>query len=89
LDLRSLNQIADLDFPNLKYKAFRSETAPELRDVDPTSSDSYFAALRKGEILLHHPYQSFTSSVVKFLENAAQDPQVLAIKQTLYRTSGD
>jgi polyphosphate kinase len=89
LDLRSLNQIADLDLPNLKYKPFRSETAPELRDVDTTSPDSYFAALRKGEILLHHPYQSFTSSVVKFLENAAQDPQVLAIKQTLYRTSGD
>jgi len=89
LDLRSLNQIADLDFPHLKYKPFRSETAPELRDVDPSSPDSYFAALRKGEILLHHPYQSFTSSVVKFLENAAQDPQVLAIKQTLYRTSGD
>jgi len=89
LDLRSLNQIADLDFPHLKYPPFRSETAPELRDVDPNSPDSYFAALRKGEILLHHPYQSFTSSVVKFLENAAQDPQVLAIKQTLYRTSGD
>jgi polyphosphate kinase len=89
LDLRSLNQIADLDFPQLKYSPFRSETAPELRDVDPNSPDSYFAALRKGEILLHHPYQSFTSSVVKFLENAAQDPQVLAIKQTLYRTSGD
>jgi polyphosphate kinase len=89
LDLRSLNQIADLDFPELKYKPFRSETAPELRDVDPDSSDSYFAALRKGEILLHHPYQSFTTSVVKFLENAARDPHVLAIKQTLYRTSGD
>lgn len=89
LDLRSLNQIADLDLPDLKFKPFRSETAPELRDVDPESTDSYFAALRKGEILLHHPYQSFTTSVVKFLENAAQDPQVLAIKQTLYRTSGD
>jgi polyphosphate kinase len=89
LDLRSLNQIADLDFPELKYKPFRSETAPELRDVDQDSTDSYFAALRKGEILLHHPYQSFTTSVVKFLENAARDPQVLAIKQTLYRTSGD
>jgi polyphosphate kinase len=89
LDLVSLNQIADLDFPQLKFKPFRSETAPELRDVDPESPDSYFAALRKGEILLHHPYQSFTSSVVKFLENAARDPQVLAIKQTLYRTSGD
>ena len=89
LDLRSLNQIADLDFPELKYKPFRSETAPELRDVDPDSTDSYFTALRKVEILLHHPYQSFTTSVVKFLENAARDPQVLAIKQTLYRTSGD
>jgi len=89
LDLRSLIQIADLDFPELKYKPFRSETAPELRDVDPDSTDSYFTALRKGEILLHHPYQSFTTSVVKFLENAARDPQVLAIKQTLYRTSGD
>ena len=89
LDLVSLNQIADLDFPQLKFKPFRSETAPELRDVDPDSTDSYFTALRKGEILLHHPYQSFTTSVVKFLENAARDPQVLAIKQTLYRTSGD
>jgi polyphosphate kinase len=89
LDLRSLNQIADLDFPELKYKPFRSETAPELRDVDLDSSDSYFAALRKGEILLHHPYQSFTTSVVNFLENAARDPHVLAIKQSLYRTSGD
>ena len=89
LDLVSLNQIADLDLPALKYKVFRSETAPELRDVDPESTDSYFLALRKGEILLHHPYQSFTSSVVKFLENAARDPHVLAIKQTLYRTSGD
>jgi len=89
LDLRSLNQIADLDFPELKYKPFRSETAPELRDVDPESTDSFFTAIRKGEILLHHPYQSFTSSVVKFLENAARDPHVLAIKQTLYRTSGD
>jgi polyphosphate kinase len=89
LDLRSLNQIADLDFPHLKYKPFRSETAHELRDVDPELTDSFFSAVRKGEILLHHPYQSFTSSVVKFLENAARDPHVLAIKQTLYRTSGD
>jgi polyphosphate kinase len=89
LDLRSLIQIADLDFPELKYKPFRSETAVELRDVDPESSDSFFTAVRKNEILLHHPYQSFTTSVVKFLENAAQDPHVLAIKQTLYRTSGD
>ena len=89
LDLTCLNQIADLDRPELKFKPFKNETAPELRDIDPSSTDSYFAALRKGEILLHHPYQSFTSSVVKLLENAARDPHVLAIKQTLYRTSGD
>jgi polyphosphate kinase len=89
LDLKSLNQIADLDLPHLKYPPMRNEVPTELRDVDPDSPDSFFAAIRKGEIFLHHPYQSFTSSVVKFIENAAQDPKVLAIKQTLYRTSGD
>ena len=89
LDLRSLNQIADLDLPHLKYAPFRSETPPELKDVNPESPETFFTAIRKGEILLHHPYQSFTSSVVQFLQYAALDPHVLAIKQTLYRTSGD
>jgi len=89
LDLTSLNKIADLDFPELKFERFRSRTAKALSEVDPEDPDLFFAAIRQGEILLHHPYESFTTSVVQFLQNAALDPQVLAIKQTLYRTSGD
>jgi polyphosphate kinase len=89
LNLTSLHKIADLDFPELKFKPFRSRTAKALSEVDSEDSDLFFAAIRQGEILLHHPYESFTSSVVHFLENAAKDPYVLAIKQTLYRTSGD
>lgn len=89
LNLTSLNKIADLDFPDLKFSPFRSRTAKALSEVDSEDSDMFFAAIRQGEILLHHPYESFTSSVVHFLENAATDPNVLAIKQTLYRTSGD
>ena len=89
MDLTSLNKLADLDFPELKFPPFRSRTPKSLREVDTEDSDMFFAAIRQGEILLHHPYESFTSSVVNFLENAARDPHVLAIKQTLYRTSGD
>lgn len=89
LDLTSLNKIADLDFPDLKFESFRSRTAKALSEVDQEDPDLFFSAIRQGEILLHHPYESFTSSVVHFLQNAAEDPQVLAIKQTLYRTSGD
>ena len=89
IDLTSLNKIADLDFPELKFPPFRSRTPKSLKEVDTEDSDMFFSAIRQGEILLHHPYESFTSSVVSFLENAARDPHVLAIKQTLYRTSGD
>ena len=89
LNLTSLNKIADLDFPDLKFSPFRARTAKSLAEVDSEDTDMFFAAIRQGEILLHHPYESFTSSVVHFLENAAKDPNVLAIKQTLYRTSGD
>ena len=89
LNLTSLHKIADLDFSDLKYAPFRSRTAKALSEVDSEDSDMFFSAIRQGEILLHHPYESFTSSVVHFLENAAKDPHVLAIKQTLYRTSGD
>jgi polyphosphate kinase len=89
LDMTSLNKIADLDFPDLKFDRFRSRTAKALSEVDQEDPDLFFSAIRQGEILLHHPYESFTSSVVQFLQSAAQDPHVLAIKQTLYRTSGD
>lgn len=89
LDLTALNRIADLDIPELKFRPFKSRTASSLSEVDSGDPELFFAAIRQGEILLHHPYESFTNSVVQFLQNAAQDPQVLAIKQTLYRTSGD
>lgn len=89
LDLTALHKIADLGFPELKFEKFRSRTAHALSEVDTEDTDLFFAAIRQGEILLHHPYESFTSSVVHFLQSAAQDPHVLAIKQTLYRTSGD
>jgi len=89
LDLTGLNKIADLDRPELKFVPFRNQVARELREVDPDSNEEFFAAIRRNEILLHHPYDSFNSSVVRFLEAAATDPNVLAIKQTLYRTSGD
>ena len=89
LDLTGLNRIADIDMPALKFPAFRNQVAKDLRDVDLDSPESMFDAIRRHEILLHHPYESFTSSVVRFLEDAAIDPHVLAIKQTLYRTSGD
>jgi polyphosphate kinase len=89
LDLTGLNRIADLDRPELKFVPFRNQVAREFREVDPDSNEEFFAAIRRNEILLHHPYDSFNSSVVRFLEAAATDPNVLAIKQTLYRTSGD
>jgi polyphosphate kinase len=89
LDLTGLNVIADLERPELRYVPFRSQLPHELSDSEELDSDEYFKLLDKGEILLHHPYESFSSSVVRFIETAALDPKVLAIKQTLYRTSGD
>ncbi len=87
LDLTGLNRIADLDRPELKFDHFSSSTHAAIRD--PEFDGDIFTAIRNKDILLHHPYDSFTTSVVSFLDQAAQDPAVLAIKQTLYRTSGD
>jgi polyphosphate kinase len=89
LDLTGLNLIADIDLPELKFPGFQNQIPPALREIDAEDYEEFFSTIRRSEILLHHPYESFTSSVVRFLETAARDPHVLAIKQTLYRTSGD
>lgn len=89
LDLTGLFGIAELDRPELKYPKFVAGTARGLTDVESASQPDIFAAMRERDVLLHHPYDSFSTSVQAFLEQAAADPDVLAIKQTLYRTSGD
>ena len=87
LDLSSLWQLYDVDRPELKDDPFVPSTHPRLAEGEQAAD--VFAALREGDVLVHHPYDSFATSVQRFIEQAAADPQVLAIKQTLYRTSGD
>ncbi|MEV7973941.1 RNA degradosome polyphosphate kinase [Cellulomonas sp. NPDC089187] len=89
LDHTGLNLIADLDRPDLQYPKFVPTTHRFLAEVESANPTDVFAAIRTRDILLHHPYDSFSTSVQTFLEQAAADPKVLAIKQTLYRTSGD
>jgi polyphosphate kinase len=89
LDLRGLSDIVGLNRDDLKFPAFVPKTNHELASVESSSSPDILEAMRNGDILLHHPYDSFSTSVQLFLEQAARDPQVLAIKQTLYRTSWD
>jgi len=89
LDLTGLNTLADLDRTDLHFPPFKSQMPRGLADTEDVSTDALFNHISQGEILLHHPYDSFSSSVVRFIEAAAIDPKVLAIKQTLYRTSGD
>ena len=88
LDLSSLWQIyEDVDRPDLKDRPFVPATHPRLAEGEVPRS--VFSVLRDGDVLVHHPYHSFSTSVQRFIEQAAADPNVLAIKQTLYRTSGD
>jgi polyphosphate kinase len=87
LDLSSLWQIYGVDRPALKDPAFVPATSPAFADRE--TPKSIFATLREGDVLVHHPYDSFSTSTQRFIELAAADPNVLAIKQTLYRTSGD
>ena len=88
LDLTGLSDIGSLPRPELRYLPHPVVTNRHLlpRDEEPLNM---FTVLKSREVLVHHPYESFSTSVQEFLEQAAEDPQVLAIKQTLYRTSGD
>ncbi|WP_067658628.1 RNA degradosome polyphosphate kinase [Nocardia harenae] len=87
LDLSSLMQVYGVDRPNLKDTPYVPATPAAFGERE--TPRNVFAALREGDVLVHHPYDSFSTSVQRFIEQAAADPQVLAIKQTLYRTSGD
>ena len=89
LDLTGLGQLMDLDRPNLKVAPWAPVTPPRLVPPDEDEPADVFAAIRAGDILVHHPYESFVASVERFIAQAADDPDVLTIKQTLYRTSGD
>ena len=89
LDLVGLHSIADLPREDLKYPAFVPTTHPQLAEVESAKPVDVFKATSRHDVLLHHPYDSFATSVQRFIEQAAADPHVLAIKQTLYRTSGD
>ncbi|MCD6640411.1 MAG: polyphosphate kinase, partial [Nocardioides sp.] len=89
LDLTGLHSIADLPRDDLKYPTFLPSTHPSLAEVESASPVDVFESVRRQDVLVHHPYDSFATSVQRFLEQAAADPHVLAIKQTLYRTSGD
>ncbi len=88
LDLSGLWAVYDLDRPDLKDEPWAPMTQPGLATADDEPVD-LFALLRERDVLVHHPFDSFTTSVESFVKQAAEDPQVLAIKQTLYRTSGD
>ena len=89
LDLGGLFELAKIDRPSLKYPKHVPVTPMQLQPGEPNTAPDVFASIREGDILVHHPYESFATSVQAFLEQAAKDPNVLAIKQTLYRTSGD
>jgi polyphosphate kinase len=89
LDLVGLDVVADLQRSELKFPAFMPGTHPDLAPVESSQASDILASIRARDILLQHPYDSFSTSVQAFIEQAAADPKVLAIKQTLYRTSGD
>jgi polyphosphate kinase len=94
VDFLALLELADLDRPDLKHKPWKPVVPPRLAPAALASSPekalaALFSAIRKQDVIFHHPYESFHASVERFIAAAASDPDVLAIKQTLYRTSPD
>ena len=89
LDLTALAELSSLDRPDLKLQSWSPVVPARLVPPDDDEPADVFAAVRTGDILVHHPYESFTASVERFIAQATADPEVLTIKQTLYRTSGD
>jgi polyphosphate kinase len=89
LDLTGLWTLYGLDRDDLKQGRFVPKTSRQLSEVESSTAPDILAVMRERDVFLHHPYDSFSTSVQLFLEQAAVDPNVLAIKQTLYRTSGD
>jgi polyphosphate kinase len=89
LDHTSLMQLAGLDRPDLKLPPYTPVVPSRLAPPDEDEPADVFAAIRAGDILVHHPYESFAASTQMFIAQAATDPEVLSIKMTLYRTSGD
>ncbi|MGZ6271981.1 MAG: polyphosphate kinase 1 [Candidatus Limnocylindrales bacterium] len=89
LDLTALEAIGELDVPALQREPWQPVVPRRLVPLDEGDSADVFAAIREGDLLVHHPYEAFGASVQRFVEQAADDPDVLTIKMTLYRTGGD
>ncbi|NDC46069.1 MAG: polyphosphate kinase [Actinobacteria bacterium] len=88
VELSALQQLANLDMPSLRFRPWASVTAGRLAAAQEAGR-SMFDVIKSRQLLVHHPYESFSSSTETFVEQAAKDPKVLSIKMTLYRTSGD
>lgn len=90
MGLSDLFPLADVNLPHLKYRPWTPLTPPRFAGLDRKARPAeIFSVIRQESVLVHHPYQSFSASTQKFIESAARDPQVMAIKQTLYRTDDD
>lgn len=89
IDLSGLFGLMSLERPDLKDEPWAPITQPRLSSTDPDEPVDIFAVIRDRDVLMHHPYESFSTSVEEFIRQASVDPSVLAIKLTLYRTSSD